>query len=111
MSRGFERFLTIVLTLILCAAAYVVVHAHEDDDLPVADIEAPLWHTDGYPLSMTLKRLVIVDESANARIILRTIDGEPAIILLRRGEREQKALLDFKAQRTVAPRSIVGGKE
>ena len=55
-------------------------------------------------------RLVILDpESGKPAIILRTVQGQPVIILLRPGETEAEGVLDFQAGISSAPRSVVGG--
>jgi len=65
----------------------------------------------GNTTAMTLERLVIIDPATKRpRIILRTIDGMPAIIFLYSNfETEAKAVLDFRSGRTTEPKSIVGG--
>lgn len=68
--------------------------------------------TTGDPImTIVLERLVIIDPATDKpRIILRTIDGMPAIIFLYSDfETEDKAVLDFRLGRTTEPKSIVGG--
>lgn len=74
-------------------------HNAEAQDLPVEYVD----HWDG------IKRLVIYRDDGTPAIILRTISDQPVIILLRPGETEEEAELDFYSNRTTSPRSIVGG--
>jgi hypothetical protein len=85
---------------------YVLAYATEQEvNLPVASLPVSsemahqtIWH-----------RLVVSDPATGEpRIILRTINGHPVIILLEPGDSEAKAVIDFNAGRFNGPKSIQG---
>src|SRR3990167_6610306 len=62
-------------------------------------------------VELNLLRLVIVDPTTgDPRMILRTIDGHPVIILLEQGQTEDQGVLDFYAGTAGQVRRVVGGQ-
>jgi len=82
--------------------------------LAMATVEAQELPLEGWASGPTkeirTERLVIVSPvTGEPCIVLRSVQGQPVIILLRPGETEEKGVLDFLSGNSTSPRSILGG--
>jgi hypothetical protein len=81
-------------------------HPHDYDpspethDHPYSDEDGPGYH---WSAEVSTRRITIVDEKGNPRIVLGVHGGKEYIFFLRDGESIEKALLDFATGRFKPP--------